>query len=307
MAQQTRVEMSFTLYDRTLRNPVDDYQGDTAPSKILVEQDIFITALYDQLKEQEINVTSVNGGKCECKELVGATFYNIVLSVLICEKPLPSRIIYSIVAPGQLVVALGYQGPVKLADQIVATQETITEVARSSGCAAGFQRNETLLFVSFSDLVGEDELHKGLSVSGSHFLAGILQRIHPLSIISRGPVKEERRLMGWNSRRLDSAVRVRQDPLSQATGIQYDLCDSSFNPYISLAAILACGIYGIQNEVHLNSEQDEEEALLSDQVVISTTCLASDDFLMTIMGPAISKTHLAFRKQETKQSEEAVV
>jgi hypothetical protein len=57
--------MSFTLYDTEPQRPVDDYEGDAAPAKRLAEQDLFITALYDQLKEQEIKVTSVNAGKYE--------------------------------------------------------------------------------------------------------------------------------------------------------------------------------------------------------------------------------------------------
>jgi glutamine synthetase len=200
--------------------------------------------------------------------------------------------------PGQLVVALGYQGPLKLADQIISTREAIVMVARSSDVATVFHRNPNLLYISFSDLGnGEGDEGCGLSKNGSHFLAGIVQHVNPLSVISGGP---ETRLMGWSPDREDAALKVRPDPFLQALTIQYDLGDSSFNPYITMAGILACGIDGIQNEISLSgSKQKEDEAVLSGQKAVASTCLASDDFLISILGQAIVKTHLASRNRVT--------
>jgi hypothetical protein len=63
--QQLCVELFFTLCDAATGNPVDDYTGTSASAKRLIEQEAFASALYDQLKEQEINVTGVNAGNGE--------------------------------------------------------------------------------------------------------------------------------------------------------------------------------------------------------------------------------------------------
>lgn len=56
------MELLFALHDAKTGDLVDDYTGSTASSKRLIELGAFTSDLYDQLKEQEIQVTRVNAG-----------------------------------------------------------------------------------------------------------------------------------------------------------------------------------------------------------------------------------------------------
>ena len=183
----------------------------------------------------------------------------------------------------------------KLADQIVAMKETIVTVSEASNWVAKFCENDTVLYVSFPTLLAKNGCSDGgtnMSSTGNHFLAGILEHLTALCIISRG--------VAIHAGDLSTALRPRQDPLTQTMSIQYCLCDSSFNPYITLASVFACGMEGIRNETKLKSTGEQQRKAPKDdtQEIIQSACLSSDEFLLSILGPSFSKGHLKFREAE---------
>lgn len=195
-------------------------------------------------------------------------------------------------------MALGLNEPVRIADQVLATQETIRAVAQSYSRKASFH-HELKIFLSFDYLTVEDDPTE-LSDGGSHFIEGILQHGPALSVISSPSLlqKCDKKIrIGWATNRQNVTLRVFHDGFSQCLNLEYRLCDmSNCNIYLVLAIFLACGINGIDEKIVLRPSCDEQEDVsFSDQMIES---LELDNFVMQQMGPVIGEKYLTHLQKE---------
>jgi glutamine synthetase len=188
---------------------------------------------------------------------------------------------------------------------VVAVQETIGAVSHSYSQKAAFRSNELNLFLSFSTLAKDDNPRE-LSSTGEQFLAGIMHRVEALSAISLGACRtlRHKKEFGWSSRSKDNTIlRVFPNALSQDLHIEYRLCDSSCNMYLTLAALLATGIHGMEQQLALESPYYEKDEKFFDTASL-TECLEQDEFLMQTFGSALGKDYLSFLLQEANHDDD---
>ena len=160
----------------------------------------------------------------------------------------------------------------------------------------------------------------GLSELGYHFLGGILKHAQALTALSAPSVNSYKRLVvgeslsgatwapayvtyGNNNR--SSMVRV---PYGR---LEYRLADSSCNPYLAMAAMLAAGLDGIRNKVSVGppmninlydmSESERKKhkiAVLPQNLGLALQELSKDRFLRQELGTAIVDEFLKVKTME---------
>lgn len=281
--------MEFCLHDAKTGKPVD--HSNFCNSTTLNQQEEFISDLYKQLKAQRIPIEAIHAES----------------------------------APGQLEVVLLYQtDPVLLVDFVVLTQETIRAVSRAHGLKALFlpkihpesAGNGLHLHLSFNDVTsGENALSSigSLSSRGQSFVEGILQHLFGLLGLTMPTANSYRRMgpgcwtgsqVAWASEDKEVPLRVCSSLYSQEwQHVEYKLCDSYGNLYLSLAAILLSGLDGIGKGLTLRPSNENGEAdMLPNSLEKALGCLERDDLLLQFMGSTLSKAYLALRRAEAKRS-----
>mmetsp|Transcript_4443 Transcript_4443/g.6408 ORF Transcript_4443/g.6408 Transcript_4443/m.6408 type:complete len:498 (+) Transcript_4443:68-1561(+) len=266
-----------------------------ANTATLNEQEDFISEVYNQLEEQDIEV-----------ELIHAESGN-----------------------GQLELVLQHQSNVmKLADDILLARDTIRSVARAHQLRALFlpkinpmqAGNGLHLHFSFRDLDSRDPQENAfpghddelglISRKGAAFLEGILYHLPPLLALTIPSVNSFRRVgegcwtghtISWNAEDKESPLRVCLDlETGEATNVEYKLSDSVANIYLALAAILSSGLDGMVRQLELrpSSEKESEIVPLPDSFAESLKCLERSKFFRSVLGDELITNYLAVRYVE---------
>jgi glutamine synthetase len=174
--------------------------------------------------------------------------------------------------PGQYELDLAPMAPLALADAIVLAKQLVKEAAHDAGVRATFMprplndRPGSGLHVhqragrAFFDEAGR------LSEDGRCFVAGQLSHASALSALAAPTVNSYKRLhagpeapsaavWAYNSRA--ALLRVSSYRGDDAS-IEYRAADPSANPYLLLAALIACGADGIEAGLELGPPADED-------------------------------------------------
>ena len=291
--QSVGIEIEFCLVNAATGTFVDN--SVFANTDTLNDQEEFLTELCDQLRRQYIEV----------------------------------ELLHAESGPGQVEVVLKYShNPVALADSAVLTQETIRAVARKYGMQALFLpkydpqkagNGRHLHFSIRNAMTGKPSFSQGsaLTSDGSAFLEGILQHLPALMGLTLPTTNSFRRIgagcwtgsvVGWAVEDKESALRVCSN---LATGewdhVEYKLCDSTCNIYLSLAALLASGLDGIKEKLELRpplslSSDTDAPPALPGTLVEALDALEEDELLMKLMGPRLSKGYLGLRRHEADRA-----
>jgi glutamine synthetase len=93
--------------------------------------------------------------------------------------------------------------------------------------------------------------------------------------------------------------------------IEIKCVDSSANPYLALGAVIACGLDGVKRQAELPPQVENDPSTLSPQEMIDKKVerlpstlhealieLEQDQFLMNLLGPALSKTFIVVKTSE---------
>ena len=97
----------------------------------------------------------------------------------------------------------------------------------------------------------------------------------------------------------------------QSYNIEFKTSDGSANPYLSLGALIACGLDGIERDLDPGEPCERDPVLLSaDQLergkvrplpssmAAALDELERDTFLLDALGPLLSRCYLAVRRSE---------
>lgn len=296
-------ELEFCLYDEHDK-PVD--VSVYAQSTILNEQQDYISALNDNLAAQDIEI----------------------------------ELIHAESAPGQLEVVLAYQtNAVAIADHIVLAKETIIATAHQfrlkaiflpkiGAMSAGnglhmhfslydiqtgrnlFESQQALSRRRQSFLLGSS---KDISELGQSFIEGILQHLPALLALTLPTANSYRRVgpgcwtgssVTWNFEDKESPVRVVANLHTQAwEHFEYKLCDSTANPYLALAGLIACGMHGIEHKIAVRPPRTEVAGdALPKSVQESLDCLEKDELLNVTLPATLLKGYLALRRAEAERA-----
>jgi glutamine synthetase len=191
------------------------------------------------------------------------------------------------VAPGQQEIDLRYADALTTADNLMTMRLVVKEVALEQGVYATFMPKP------FSDQPGSAmhthlSLFEGdrnafhdagdrfqLSKVGKAFVAGLLQHAAEITAVTNQWVNSYKRIWGggeapayvcWGHNNRSALVRVPmyKPQKGNSTRVEIRSPDSSCNPYLAFAAMLAAGLKGIEEGYELPEGADDDVWALTD-------------------------------------------
>ncbi len=191
-------------------------------------------------------------------------------------------------APGQHEIDLRYADALSMADNIMTFKVVLKEVAVSQGIRASFMpkpftnhpgsgmHTHLSLFEgdqnAFYDAT--DELR--MSRIGKHFIAGLLAHAAEITAVTNQWVNSYKRLawggeapsyVCWGRNNRSALVRVplfKPDKASAAR-VEYRAIDPACNPYLAYALLLNAGLDGVERELPLPPEAEDDVWALSER------------------------------------------
>jgi len=193
---------------------------------------------------------------------------------------------YPELGPGQHELSIRQAEAMRACDRHIFYRETLRGVAMEQGVEAylapkPFENqpgNGCHLHLSVWDIYGERNLFwsdSGLSDFGRFFVAGVLAHLKGLVALTCASVNSYRRLKPkawssaytcWGFENREAAVRIPSVYWGQelaTTNIELKCVDSSSNPYVALAAVIAAGLDGVRRQLQLPPEVTTDPSTLS--------------------------------------------
>jgi glutamine synthetase len=184
------------------------------------------------------------------------------------------------VAPSQHEIGLRFADALTMADNIMTFRLVVKEVAQEHGIYATFMpkpiqgewgsgmHTHVSLFEgdrnAFFDAADDNHLSKVAKA----FIAGVLSHAREITAVSNQWVNSYKRLIEgfeapvfvvWGKANRSALVRVPQAKPNkeQSTRIEYRAPDPACNPYLFLATLLAAGLDGIERELDIPPEAED--------------------------------------------------
>mgnify|MGYP000846431385 FL=1 len=189
--------------------------------------------------------------------------------------------------PGQNEIDLRFADALSMADNIMTFRAVVEEVALQEGCLATFMpkpfadRFGSGMHTHFSLFEGDRNAFYDpsgeyqLSTTGRSFIAGLLHHAAEICAVTNQHVNSYKRMWGgdeapsyvcWGHNNRSALVRVpmHKPGKGQSVRVEYRGIDSSANPYLAYAVILAAGLKGIEEGYELPSETEDDVWALSE-------------------------------------------
>ena len=189
--------------------------------------------------------------------------------------------------PGQNEIDLRFADALSMADNIMTFRAVVEEVALEEGCLATFMpkpfpdefgsgmHTHFSLFEGDRNAFFDPSGQYQLSATGRSFIAGLLYHASEITAVTNQHVNSYKRLWGgdeapsyicWGHNNRSALVRVpmHKPGKAQSSRVEYRGIDSSANPYLAVAVILAAGLKGIEEDYELPAETEDDVWLLSD-------------------------------------------
>ena len=204
------------------------------------------------------------------------------------EMGIPVEYSHHEVAHGQHEIDLRHTDALTMADAVMTYRQVVKEVAMGHQVYATFMpkpfqnQNGSGMHINMSLFQGGENAfydpegeHK-LSITGRHFIAGLLQHACEIACVCNQWVNSYKRLAPgyeapvyatWATVNRSNLVRVpAYRPGKEASvRIEFRLPDPACNPYLAFAAILTAGLAGVQHEYPLENSTDMDVNGLSDE------------------------------------------
>ncbi len=211
---------------------------------------------------------------------VGSALRSDVITMLE-QMGIPVEFSHHESAPGQHEIDLRSADALTMADDIVTTRIVLKEVAVRHGVHATFMpkpladhpgsgmHTHISLFEGDRNVFYDATDEVRLSKIGRHFVAGLLDHAREITAITNQWVNSYKRLtwggeapsfVCWGRNNRSALVRVplfKPDKASSAR-IEYRAIDPACNPYLAFAVLLNAGLDGIQRELPLGPEAEDE-------------------------------------------------
>jgi len=223
---------------------------------------------------------------------------------------------------GQLEINLRHGDPVELADQVFMFKRTIREAALKHDTYATFMAKPIQgqpgsamhIHQSVVDAkTGENVFsnHDGTETEAFRHFVGGMQRHIPSALVMLAPyVNSYRRLARsasapvntrWGYDNRTTAFRIPRSD-AQARRVENRIPSSDANPYLALAASLACGLIGMQEKVPADNPTgaavNEDEIELPRGLLEAVELFEADTALREMLGEAFIATYAAIKKAE---------
>lgn len=239
-------------------------------------------------------------------------------------------------APGQHEVDFKYEEALKAADNIMTLKLVVKTVAQRNGLFASFMpkpingvngsgmhanlslsKNGVNIFYDKDDPRGF-----GLSKEAYMFMAGILEHMRGMALVTNPVVNSYKRLLSgfeapqylaWSSANRSHLIRI---PTGKAEARRLELrCpDTACNPYLEFAAILSAGLDGIERGLmppeavdgNIYKMTDEERTArgigeMPKDLGEAIAEFEKDEVIKNALGSHISQKYLAAKKHEWEE------
>jgi glutamine synthetase len=174
---------------------------------------------------------------------------------------------------GQHEIAMRYQQALRTADDHVVYKTGAKEIAAAAGMSLTFmakfnerEGNSCHVHVSLRDddgrpVFADDGRERGFSPVFEHFLAGQLAALRELTLLLAPNVNSYKRFadgsfaptaVAWGTDNRTCALRVVGH--GSSLRVENRVPGGDVNPYLALAAVLAAGLHGIEEELELEPE-----------------------------------------------------
>ena len=174
------------------------------------------------------------------------------------------------VGPGQFEIGFKYSDAVLCAENVFLFKRAVREAARRNnltpcfmpkplkGKAGNGMHINQSLYAGNKNLFYPEKLEDKLSEDARHFIAGQLKHAEGLCAIVAPSINSYKRLapgyeaptnICWGERNRSALIRVPYACDKSGTRIEFRCSDSSANPYLAFAALLAAGIDGISKKM----------------------------------------------------------
>ncbi len=183
--------------------------------------------------------------------------------------------------PGQQEIDLRYADALTTADNIMTFRTVMKEVALEQGVYASFMpkpftehpgsgmHTHLSLFEGDRNAFHEAGAEYQLSKVGRSFIAGLLKHAAEITAVTNQWVNSYKRLWGggeapayicWGHNNRSALVRVPMYKPSkgQSTRVEIRSLDTSCNPYLAYALLLAAGLKGIEEGYELPAEAEDD-------------------------------------------------
>ena len=189
--------------------------------------------------------------------------------------------------PGQNEIDLRYADALTMADNVMTFRAMVKEVAVEQGVYASFMpkplagepgngmHTHVSLFEGETNAFYAPGAEYQLSSIGRHFVAGLLHYAPEITAVTNQYVNSYKRLwtgheapsyICWGHRNRSALVRVPQYKSGKESSarVEYRGLDSAANPYLAYALMLAAGLQGIEDELPLPEEAEDNVWRLTD-------------------------------------------
>lgn len=223
---------------------------------------------------------------------------------------------------GQLEINLRHGDPIELADQVFMFKRTIREAALKHEIYATFMAKPiqgqpgSAMHIHQSIIDKKTGRNVFSAEDGSeteaffHFLGGMQKHV-PNALVMFAPyVNSYRRLTQsasapvnnkWGYDNRTTAFRVpRSDPAARR--VENRIPSSDANPYLALAASLACGLIGMTNKIKAEppvlTTANEAEIDLPRSLLEAVDLFEADEELCALLGQSFAATYAAIKRAE---------
>ncbi len=226
---------------------------------------------------------------------------------------------------GQLEINLNHGDPVDLADQVFLFKRTIREAALRHDCYATFMAkpmedqpgSAMHLHQSVVDMHTGENIFNNQNNQPSdhfyHFIGGQQTLLHSAICILAPSVNSYRRLvpdasapinLEWGTDNRSTGIRV---PVSapQARRVENRVVGMDANPYLAMAACLACGYMGMTDRIKAREPVDTEAYNLPRSLPVGVLealdLYEQNEPLKDILGQTFSSVYSAIKQEEYKE------
>lgn len=235
------------------------------------------------------------------------------------------------VAPAQHEIDFKYADALKTADNIMTFKLTVKSVAKRHGLHATFMPkpkfgvNGSGMHTNMSlskdgkNVFADENDSQGLSSTAYNFIAGIMNHIKAITVITNPLVNSYKRLVpgyeapvyiAWSAKNRSPLIRI-PAVKGESTRIELRSPDSATNPYLALAVCLAAGLDGIKrnltppknvdkNIFDLSATEQEEIGIekLPENLNAAILELEKDEFIQGVLGSHTYEKYIAAKKKE---------
>jgi glutamine synthetase len=239
--------------------------------------------------------------------------------------------------PGQQEISIRHADALRAADNQMKFRDTVRGVALRHGMLASFAPKPfpeqigsgAHLHLSLWDADGQRNLLYApsadgeLSALGRHFIAGVTDHLPALAALTSPSYNSFRRLTpsawaaattAWGFDNREAALRV-CSPFhgreQQSYNLEFKTSDGSANPYLSLGALITCGLDGIARGLEPGEPSAHDPARMTPEELsrgrvrplpksmgAALEQLQQDDVLLGSMDELLARCYLAVRRSE---------